>query len=399
MKKMNNYINTLHKNSEGFITVAKMKKHWQQYYFEGINDLSINLNDKDVYISQNTFNNRSRRLTHLKELKALYIDIDCYKVNLSKEAVKYFMENDLYGQIPVPNMLVDSGRGLYYIIFLENTVAEDLPKWQLIEKYLYEKLKDLGADNKALDATRVLRVVGSTNSKNNELVKVIDTYDYQYTLDEIIENYIPEVIEDRKEKQKPLGERKKGRKKKFVSLFNLYNLYYTRFKDIKKLVEIRNYEMTGYREITLFLIRYFLNVYHGDDDLVMEEVIEINNSFTEPLEINEVFNATRSGAIGATESVYKYSNDKLIKLLDITPSEQKEMATIIGKSEKYYRNNKNRREQRRNEEGLTNKEAERIKNEKDILELKRKKYTLKQISKELNLSISYVKKISMKMSQ
>lgn len=396
---MNNYINTLHKNSEGFITVAKMKKHWQQYYFEGINDLSINLNDKDVYISQNTFNNRSRRLTHLKELKALYIDIDCYKVNLSKEAVKYFMENDLYGQIPVPNMLVDSGRGLYYIIFLENTVAEDLPKWQLIEKYLYEKLKDLGADNKALDATRVLRVVGSTNSKNNELVKVIDTYDYQYTLDEIIENYIPEVIEDRKEKQKPLGERKKGRKKKFVSLFNLYNLYYTRFKDIKKLVEIRNYEMTGYREITLFLIRYFLNVYHGDDDLVMEEVIEINNSFTEPLEINEVFNATRSGAIGATESVYKYSNDKLIKLLDITPSEQKEMATIIGKSEKYYRNNKNRRDNRRDENGLTQRESSKLNNENEILELKRKKYTLKQISKKLNLSIDYVKKVSRKGNQ
>ena len=115
---MNSYVNTLHKDSEGYITVAKMGSRWQQYYFEGINDLSINLNDKDVYISQNTFNNRSRRLIHLKELKALYIDIDCYKVNLSKEAVKYFMENDLYGQIPVPNMLIDSGRGLYYIIFL-----------------------------------------------------------------------------------------------------------------------------------------------------------------------------------------------------------------------------------------------------------------------------------------
>ena len=396
---MNNYINTLHKDSEGYITVAKMGNRWQQYYFEGINDLSINLKGKDVYISQNTFNNKSRRLIHLKELKALYIDIDCYKMNLSKEAVKYFMENDLYGQIPVPNMLIDSGRGLYYIIFLENTMAEELPKWQLVEKYLYEKLKDLGADNKALDATRVLRVTGTVNSKNNSIVKVIDTYDYQYTLDEIIENYIPEVNEDRKEKQKPKGVRKKGRKKKFVSLFNLYNLYYTRFMDIKKLVEIRNYEMTGYREITLFLIRYFLNVYHGDDDLVMEEVLEINNSFTEPLEKDEVFKATISGATRATENVYKYSNDKLIKLLDITPLEQKEMATIISKSEKYYRNNKNRREQRRNEEGLTNKEADKLKNEERILELKRKKYTLKQISKELNLSISYVKKISMKMSQ
>ena len=377
-----------------------MGNRWQQYYFEGINDLSINLKGKDVYISQNTFNNRSRRLIHLKELKALYIDIDCYKMNLSKEAVKYFMENDLYGQIPVPNMLIDSGRGLYYIIFLENTMAEELPKWQLVEKNLYEKLKDLGADNKALDATRVLRVTGTVNSKNNSIVKVIDTYDYQYTLDEIIENYIPEIIEDRKEKQKPKGVRKKGRKKKFVSLFTLYKLYYTRFKDIKKLVEIRNYEMTGYREVTLFLLRYFMNVYHNcDDDLVMEEILEINNSFTEPLEKDEVFKATLSGATRATENVYKYSNDKLIKLLDITPLEQKQMATIISKSEKYYRNNKNRREQRRNEEGLTNKEAERIKNEKDILELKRKKYTLKQISKELNLSISYVKKISMKMSQ
>lgn len=391
---MNNYINTLHKDSEGYITVAKMGNRWQQYYFEGINDLSINLKGKDVYISQNTFNNKSRRLIHLKELKALYIDIDCYKMNLSKEAVKYFMENDLYGQIPVPNMLIDSGRGLYYIIFLENTMAEELPKWQLVEKYLYEKLKDLGADNKALDATRVLRVTGTVNSKNNSIVKVIDTYDYQYTLDEIIENYIPEIIEDRKEKQKPKGVRKKGRKKKFVSLFTLYKLYYTRFKDIKKLVEIRNYEMTGYREVTLFLLRYFMNVYHGDDDLVMEEILEINNSFTEPLEKDEVFKATLSGATRATENVYKYSNDKLIKLLDITPLEQKQMATIISKSEKYYRNNKSRRDNRRNKEGLTKREADKLKNEERILELKRKKYTLKQISEKLNLSIDYVKKVS-----
>ena len=46
----------------------------------------------------NFFNNRSRKLIHLKELKALYFDIDCYKMNLSKEAVKYFMENDYLRQ-------------------------------------------------------------------------------------------------------------------------------------------------------------------------------------------------------------------------------------------------------------------------------------------------------------
>ena len=392
---MNEYVKNLHEDSNGFITIAKMKNKWQQYYFEGIEDVSINLSDKDVYISQNTFSSRSRKLIHLKELKALYIDIDCYNKNLTKEAVKFFLENDLYGQIPIPNMLIDSGRGLYYIIFLENTKAEDLPKWQLIEKYLYEKLKKFGADSKCLDATRVLRITGSINSKNNSLVKVIDSYNYKYTLDEIIENYIPEIKEDRKEKQKPKGvKKKKGRKKKFVSLFTLYNLYYTRYTDIKKLVEIRNGEMTGYREVTLFLLRYFLNVYLSDDEKAMEEILEINNSFTEPLGLDEVYKATFSAINKAENMGYKYSNGKLIDLLSITPLEQEQMATIIGTREKYNRNNEARRKNRRNKNGLTKREVTKQENINNILDLKRKKYTLKQISEKLNLSMNYVKKVS-----
>ena len=45
------------------------------------------------------------------------------------------------------------------------------------------------------------------------------------------------------------------------------------------------------------------------------------------------------------------------------------------------------------------KEADKLKNEERILELKRKKYTLKQISEKLNLSIDYVKKVSRKGNQ
>lgn len=391
---MNEYVRNLHEYSSGFITIAKMKNKWQQYYFEAIEDVSINLSEKDVYISQNTFTNKSRKLIHLKELKALYIDIDCYNKNLSKEAVKYYLENDLYGQIPIPNMLIDSGRGLYYIIFLDNVEANELPKWQLVEKYLFDKLERYGADNKCLDATRVLRIPNSINSKNNSIVKILDNYDYRYTLDEIIEHYIPEVIEEKKEKQKPKGVKKKGRKKKLVSLYNLYTLYYKRFIDLKKLVEIRNGEMTGYREVILFLMRYFLNVYLDDDEKVMEELKEINNSFTEPLSNNELFNATVSALNNANIKRYKYSNDKLIKLLSITPLEQKQMLTIIGRNEKYYRNNKRRREERRNKNGLTKREQNKRNNINQILELKRKKYTLKEIAKELNLSINYVKKVS-----
>lgn len=380
---INKQLVNLHENSGGYFTIAQNKKCWKQYYFNNINSVSIDLKQKDIYISQNTFNNKSRKLIHLKELKALYIDIDCYNKGLTKEAVKYFLEKDMYGKIPIPNMLIDSGRGLYYVIFLENTEAKELPKWQIVEKYLYEKLKEYGADSKCIEPTRVLRVVGSFNSKVNSEVKIIDTYNYKYTLDEIIENYIPEIKKEQQEKTKPPGARKKGRKPKIVTLFNIYNLYYNRKCDIKILCELRNYNLTGMRENILFLYRFYCNVFYSNDEEALDNVLELNIKFTEPLTEKEVIEATSSAVIGATENRYKYSNDKLIQMLDITPLEQKYLSTIISTREKYDRNNKKRKEKRQKcKECKISEKKELIKN---VKELNEKKYTNDMIAKELNI--------------
>ena len=141
-----------------------------------------------------------------------------------------------------------------------------------------------------MDATRVLRVPNTINSKNNERVKILETYDYTYTLDEIIEHYIPDVkIEQKKEKQKTTNRSKVKNSggKKFVSLYTTYNLYYTRYKDILKLSKIRNYDMEGYRETTLFLVRYFLGVYLGDEK-ALKEALELNKLFKNPLTEKEL---------------------------------------------------------------------------------------------------------------
>ena len=222
------YIQDLHSSNDGFITIAKNSETWKQKYFNDINKINIKLETKDMYVSQNSFINESRRLINLNRLHSLYIDIDCYNKNLTKEAVIYFIE-EMYGEIPRPNFLIDSGRGIYYIILI-NENKKKLAEWQTIEKYLYSKLEWLGADSKCLDATRVLRIVNSVNSKNNEKVKILDQYDYNYTIDEILENYIPEVHEVKVKKNKS---KKKGRPRKFVSLFNLYNLYASRIQRIR----------------------------------------------------------------------------------------------------------------------------------------------------------------------
>ena len=111
------YIKNLHQANDGFITIAKNQDTWKQQYFNDINKINIKLNTKDTYVSQNSFIKESRQLINLNRLHPIYIDIDCYNKNLTKEAVIYFLE-EMYGEIPRPNYLIDSGRGIYYIILI-----------------------------------------------------------------------------------------------------------------------------------------------------------------------------------------------------------------------------------------------------------------------------------------
>lgn len=373
------YVKDLHSSNDGFITIAKNQKTWKQQYFNDINKINIRLNTKDTYVSQNSFINQSRRLINLNRLHSIYIDIDCYRKNLTKEAVIFFLE-EMYGEIPRPNYLVDSGRGVYYIILIDEN-KKKLPEWQVIEKFLFSKMEWLGADAKCLDATRVLRVVDSVNSRNNQRVTILDHYDYDYSIDEILENYIPEIPRAKKAKKK-----KKGRPKKIVSLYNLYTLYHSRIEDIETLCRIRNYNMNGYRETTLFLYRYFSNVYHDDEDEALYNALELNKKFTEPLNEIELIEDTESASRYYKDLKYKYSNAKLIKLLDITEEEQKQLSTIISTKEKYRRNNLRRYKERRNDEGKTEKEIEIDKRLIKIKELKQKKYTNKEIAEMLGIT-------------
>jgi len=86
-----------------------------------------------------------------------------------------------------------SGRGLYLIWTIEIVPKMALPLWKAIENYFYKVLKELGADPKALDPTRVLRVGGTLNTKSNTLVKLLDRYEYIYSLREIQKEYLPEM--------------------------------------------------------------------------------------------------------------------------------------------------------------------------------------------------------------
>lgn len=389
MEQRKEHIEVLHEDSKGWITLADITEgKYKQWHYK-YKDLLQLVGENNYYISQNTFYSTYRRLEYIKELKALYIDLDYYNTGYSKEAILYALEQDYFKRsIPVPNLIIDSGRGLYLIWRIKAVPAQALPLWKAVEEYLYKNLKNLGADRKALDATRVLRVAGTINTKSNTVVKILEKYDYDYTLKELKEGYLPELPE------KII--KKKGRPKAIVSLFNAYSLYYARIQDITVICELRLWDLRGHREEILFLYRYWNCCFIGDTEDALRMCIELNSQFVEPLQEREVVRATRSAekVYISKDKQYKYKNITLIELLEITEEEQQHLKSIIGTKEKNRRKNETNKAyykaQRRNDNGLTKREQEKQDKENLIKELIAKGYNKNQVAKELGLNRSTI---------
>ena len=379
------YIDKVHRNSKGWITRSCIDENgYSQWHYKYKELKETDLTEENIYITLNTFFKPYRRLECIKELNALFIDLDYYKTKFTKEQIIMNLEENYFNKtIPATNYILDSGRGLALIWLINKVPSKALPLWKAIEEYLYNKLKEFGADRQALDATRILRVPGSINSKSKTVVSIIDEYDYIYDLREIQKEFLPEL--------KP-KEKKKGRSKKINYIYRERSLYYARIQDITKLCELREYDLKGHREIILFLYRYYLCSFTEDVQKALEDVLELNSMFIAPLKENEVIRATRSAEKCYLDKnkEYKYKNDTLIELLEITEYEETKMSTIISKNEYKRRNNeynKKKYQEKLKEEGkLSKKEEVKVRREKikDLLAegLSQKEiYSLLKISK------------------
>lgn len=352
--------------TDGYITIAKKNSRtgrFEQFYYRP-NELATHLTHvmgEDVFFSQNTFYRQARRIETIRQLRSLYVDLDFYIFNYDPKWILGKLEYEFYRQtIPEPNLIIFSGQGVVLIWMIEPVPYMALPLWQAVQNYLITQLKPLGGDPKAADAARVFRLAGSTSSKNGNEVYAEYRHDYRYTLREIQSEYLPELT--------PKKVKKAGRKKKVVHLFNIYSLHNARLRDLAKLVELRQGDVVGHREIILFLYRYWTCCFTGDPTEALQQTLEFNKTFYDPLPQREAVKATvsaqkawaagsnkeaneRAKAMGYPGAGYRISNAKLIEWLDITPEEQKHLRTIIGPKEK-RRRDLQEKENKRREEGI-----------------------------------------------
>ena len=378
------YIDRVHGNSKGWITRSCIDENgYSQWHYKYAELREVDLTGENIYITLNTFFKPYRRLECIKELNALFIDLDYYKTKFTKEQIIMNLEGNYFNKIiPATNYILDSGRGLALIWLINKVPSNALPLWKAVQEYLYNQLKEFGADRQALDATRILRVPGSINSKSKTVVSIIDEYDYIYDLREIQKEFLPEL--------KP-KEKRKGRPKKINYVYRERSLYYARIHDITKLCELREYDLRGHREIILFLYRYYLCSFTEDTKKALEDVLELNSMFISPLKENEVIRATRSAEKCYLDKnkEYKYKNETLIDLLEITEYEETQMSTIISKGEYKRRDRvyqKNKYQRKLKSEGKISEKEKLSQRRAKIKDLLAEGLKQKDICSQLNIS-------------
>jgi len=247
---------------------------------------------EDVYIASSTFYKPKRSTSNIRQFRALYIDIDVERYGKYGKSETVYMVHELVNEnkIPTPSMIVDSGRGWHLYWRIKNAPYGAIYTWQEIEDYLYNQLKDLGADIQATEGARVLRLPDTINSRINKECKVlIINDDIEYSMYDLREEYLN--YKHKKSYQLEIHQTKEINKKKsgtISRLFNSYTLHLARANDIETLCSLRKYDVKGYRNFILHCYAYWKGIYTRDIEELEKEVIEFNNAFRNPLKESEV---------------------------------------------------------------------------------------------------------------
>lgn len=360
------------------------------------------------YVSMNSFYYPKRVKKALRKLGFFYIDVDPRSVGITKEEALAGIHKKIDEHvIPKPSAIVDSGGGYYVIYKIDPVFASGEKTLKLfghIESFLVDMLEEYGGDSNAKDSCRVLRVPGTINAKYSAetFVKVIEfnqglIYSFSDFRDLMNKTNGFDLNAWRKFKEKEknnhqLTEKEHDQKETIVKnwsngvkkRFNIGSLYAARSLDYKRLILMRGRNMEGFRNTILWLYGLTQKRLVSTKDELELKLRELNDMFLTGLKVREV----KDLAQHCWEDTYTLKNETIIKKLHISSKEQLKMSTLIGKEEKYHRNNVRRTP--RNEKGLTPRQQAKMELIQKVKELNAQGLKQAEIAEKLGINQSNV---------
>jgi hypothetical protein len=258
----------LHDGGRGYVALAQIMPGggWRQWSIP-VADLAYAVRDlggrADVYLSQNTFWTYRRRIVDLAQLDALFCDLDHYKTPYRDWIPGIVLEAALRAleaaDLPAPSFGIATGRGVALVWLHSGVPRHALPRWQLCQRKIFEVLAPFGADPQAVDAARVMRLVGTRNSKSGTVVEAITPASPPWPFDALADEILPhtraEIVALRVEAAKRRAERREHHGHVAPARFTAATLWEARLTELQALLKHRWFGCLppGHRHDWLFI--------------------------------------------------------------------------------------------------------------------------------------------------
>ena len=317
----------------------------------------------DVYLSQSRFWGW-RRITHLAELGACFLDFDYYRVRYMGDPPERFACRVLahceQSDLPAPSYIVDTGRGVCAVWLIEAVPRRALPRWQVMQQELHKKFRGFGSDARALDAARVFRLAGTVNSKSGRCVSLVwppsgvepERYGFDYLAEHVLPWTREEVREHKTIRRSELT-RARGRRTG-AGHYTIGTLWATRLDDLQALRELRWFGPLppGERDTWCFLAAVAMS-WMMPSAVAGREILALVREATGQAWTQAECKARMSAVLGRIEAAargkkvtwagrevdprYRFRSSTIIEWLSITAEEQGQLRDLVGSELKVER--------------------------------------------------------------
>ena len=331
------------------------------------------------YITQSEFAQPNRRIVNLWRLGVVWLDMDTYKTPWGTERSQDAQVRDLLWILadkgyPEPSLVMSSGRGLYLKWFHEGLPRPALPRWNAVMREITREMTPWGSDAAAKDASRVLRIAGTVNSRSGDVARVLHVtpneqgLPIRYGFDFLSECFLPLSREQVHEKRRAAiarhaeyeakqAEYRKRRgfgqsvHKEYPNLrpFSAQQLAWDRVEDLRRLTQIRKDSgqgLSGARELMLF---WQMNHLLLSQQVNLQTFWQESRALAAELDpdwargegrntLGSLFTKAKTQLNGEKvefdgrlwNPLYTPKNQTLIDVFRMTPDEERQMKTIIS---------------------------------------------------------------------
>ena len=261
------------------------------------------------YMTHNGFFEPNRKTESARQLNALFFDLDCHDRPLAEvRAVVDRTLNALYqacdaGKLPVPTMIIDSGRGvqLFYVLrrsvptyFKSEANSKSISFFENVQRRMMDVLEHLlspidgiSVDRATGDLSRVSRIPGTYNQSAGRAARIVEASETLHSLSDLstfATEYLMKNIVAR-----PIRPKKKTR----TTMLHYEPLMMSRLSKVIELQAHRHFRCEGQRELMCFVFyNTAVQIYHRED--ARNRLHSFNAQFAAPLDESELSGIERS---------------------------------------------------------------------------------------------------------